>query len=253
MSLLKAERRNEIAKVVTRKGAARVAELSARFDVHPATIRRDLERLEDEGMIRRVHGGAVSADRGASEPKEAVSAPQEDWVERVGEAVAGRISDDETVFLGPGKLTLAVASSLTAANLTILTNSLQIAHWVASHTDHLLIVTGGQAEKQSQTLVGQLARDALSNLRADYTVLDVGGVSAVDGLTVASLQQADLVREVLDLGAQIIVLTSVERVGRVAAAYVAPITAVDVLVAPRETPSASLWDLSEAGVQIVLV
>jgi DeoR/GlpR family transcriptional regulator of sugar metabolism len=171
---------------------------------------------------------------------------------RIGRAVAGMVADGETVFLGPGSLSQEVARSLALIpQLTIVTNGLGVAHWVASNTSHTLIVTGGQT-KGGGGLLGQLTRAALSSLRADRVVLELSGVSAVGGLTDDDLAQAEIAQMLLEIGAEVIALVPVERVGRVAAAFIAPITEVDVVVTGREAPSAFLWDLSESGVKVVL-
>jgi len=246
---LTAERRAAIAKMVARNGAVRVAELAARFGVNAATIRRDLQALDEQGVVRRVHGGAVAVERAAPETCVPPGSPEA----RIGQAVAGMIADGETVFLGPGRLPLEVARCLKAhSRLTIVTNGLEVAHWVATNTSHILIVTGGQVEGRDLGLVGQLARAALASLRADHVILELDGVSAVDGLTDDSLPQAEIAQMLLDTGSQVIVLVPAERVGRVAAAYIAPASDADVIVTAREVPSSFLWDLSEAGVRIVL-
>ena len=253
MPALTDERRAAIARMVTQSGAVRVAELVTQFGVNAATIRRDLNALEEQGRVRRVHGGAVAPEpetRVFPETLVSVSATQE---ARIGQAVAGMIADGETIFLGPGRLLLEVGRCLSAhSRLTIVTNGLEVAHWVAANTSHTLIVTGGQAEGHDLALVGRLTRAALSSLRADHVILELGGVSAVDGLTDDSLPQAEIAQMLLEIGSQVIVLVPAERVGRVAAAYIAPASEADVIVTAREVPSPVLWDLSEAGVRIVL-
>ena len=247
---LTAERRAAIARMVTQNGAVRVAELVAHFGVNAATIRRDLKALEDQGRVQRVHGGAVAVEEIAPESAPAPPGTQE---ARFGHAVAKMIADGETVFVGPGRLSLEVVRCLDGhSRLTIVTNGLEVAHWVAANTSHTLIVTGGQVEGRDMELVGQLTRTALSSLRADHVILELGGVSAVDGLTDDSLPQAEIAQKLLEIGAQVIVLVSAERVGRVAAAYIAPVSEADVIVTAREAPSPILWDLSETGVRIVL-
>jgi len=247
---LTAERRAAIAKIVAEKGAARVAELTSRFDVHAATIRRDLKKLEEEGKVQRVHGGAVAVEEAATAN---ANTSLNDPAARIGRAVAEVIADGETVFLGAGPLTRAVARSLSShSRLTIVTNSLEVAYWVALHTSHTLIVTGGQASGRDLGLVGQLAKTAFSSLRADRVILELGGISAVGGLTDDSLPQAEIARTLLEIGSQVIVLVPAERVGRVAAAYIGPTSDADVIVTPREAPSSFLWDLSESGMRIVL-
>ena len=221
------------------------------FGVHAATIRRDLATLEERGEVRRVHGGAIAVQDDA---QVTTCAPPGTPEARIGRAVAEVIADGETVFLGPGPLTLAVARCLTSrSRLTVVTNSLEVAHWTALNTPHTLIVTGGQAEGRNLGLVGQLAMTSFASLRADHVILELGGISAVGGLTDDSLPQAEIARTLLEIGSQVIVLVPAKRVGRVAAAYIGPIADADVIVTAREAPSSFLWDLSESGMRIVLV
>lgn len=237
-------------RMVAQSGAVRVTDLVARFGVDAATVRRDLKALEEQGKVRRVYGGAVAVEGGGPEsglqPSDAPEA-------RIGQAVAAMIADGETVFVGPGRIALEVVRGLAKhSGLTIVTNGLEVAHWVASHTSHNLIVTGGQAEGRDLALVGPMTREALSVLRADHVVLELGGISAVGELTGDSLPQAEIAQRLLEIGADVIVVVPAERVGRVAAAYIAPVSDVDVVVTAREAPAPILWDLSESGVRIVL-
>ena len=253
------ERRDAIADLVVEQGAARVAELSERFDVSPATVRRDLEALEDGGRVKRVHGGAIAGEEksGSAEPE--VSPSEEETsagsggAARIGASVAGMIGEGETVFLGPGSLPLEVARHLKGHPvITVITNGLDVAHWLATHTPHRLIITGGQIEVRNMGLVGQMARRALSDLRADRVILELDGVSAVEGLTQDSLPQAEIAQLLMETGATVIVLVPPDRVGRVAATRIAPASSADAIVTGREAPSAFLWDLSEVGIEIVL-
>jgi DeoR/GlpR family transcriptional regulator of sugar metabolism len=241
-----------MADLVARQGAARVSELAERFEVSPATVRRDLETLEQRGTVERVHGGAVAVQKKGPQHRASPRAAPP-YAPRIGRAVADMIDDGETIFLGPGSLSLEVARSLDDhSRVTVVTNGLEIAHWLAVHTSHRLIITGGQVEGSDLSLAGQLARDALSSLRADRVILELGGVSAVEGLTEDSLPQADIARILMDAGATIVAVVPPERVGRVAAVQIAPVSGADVIVTGREAPSAYLWDLSEVGVEIVL-
>jgi DeoR/GlpR family transcriptional regulator of sugar metabolism len=159
----------------------------------------------------------------------------------------------ETIFIGPGSLTLEVARALSGhPPLTIITNGLPIARQIADHTSHTLILTGGQLERAEGELTGHLTRSALETLRADRVVLELGGVDAAEGLTDDRLSQAELARMLFQRGLQVVVLVPPERVGRVAAAYIGPVTDADVIVTAREADSAPLWDLAETGVRVLL-
>jgi DeoR/GlpR family transcriptional regulator of sugar metabolism len=242
------QRRVEIARLLARSGAVRVADLAARFGTSEPAIRRDLEWLEAQGLARRIRGGAVATHPPADSPPSPDAVPV-----RIGRAAAGLVRAGETVFIGPGPLTLEVARALSEhPPLTIITNGLSIARQIADHTSHTLILTGGQLERAEGELTGHLTRSALETLRADRVVLELGGVDAAEGLTDDRLSQAELARMLFQRGLQVVVLVPPERVGRVAAAYIGPVTDADVIVTAREADSAPLWDLAETGVRVLL-
>ncbi|MBN1976401.1 MAG: DeoR/GlpR transcriptional regulator [Anaerolineae bacterium] len=247
---LTAERRAAIVEMAAQRGAVRVSELATRFDVDVSTIRRDLQALERQDRLQRVHGGALPLRKASSERAGGSVVTQE---ARIGRAAAKMVGDGETIFLGPGQLPLEVARYLSEPlRLTVVTNGLDAAHWIAANTAHTLIVTGGQVEAGDRGLMGQLTRNALSKLRADRVILELDGISAVGGLTSDDLAQAEIAQALLEIGSEVIVLVPAERVGRVAAAYIAAVSEVDVVVTGREAPSSFLWDLSETGVRVVL-
>jgi DeoR/GlpR family transcriptional regulator of sugar metabolism len=234
--------------LLAQKGAVEVADLVTRYRVAAPTIRRDLAWLSTQGLARRVRGGALTVGEGAG------AKPSPDAIPvRIGHTAAGLVRDGETIFLGPGRLTLEVARALAEhQQLTVVTSGLAVAQEIAEHTSHTLILTGGQLERGQQGLAGHLARAALNDLRADRVLLELGGISAPEGLTDDSLTQAELARLLLALGAQVVVLVTPGRVGRVAAAYIGPASEADVVVTAREADSAPLWDLTELGLRVVL-
>ena len=255
---LAAERQAYILQTVARQGPVRTAGLIARFGISPATARRDLTSLAKEGLIRRVHGGAVAIQTTPLSPNSIVSREADDSPRvRVGRAAAGLVAKGETVFLGPGLLGMEVARFLLEIQpeITLITNDLGLAHWAAQNRSfprHTLIVTGGQAGERGGGLMGPLFRASLANLRPNHVMLELGGVSAVEGITDDSLAWAEEIQVLFEIGAQTVILALPEQVGRVAAAHVAPISELDVLVTTREAPAPILWDLSEAGVRVVL-
>lgn len=242
------QRRAEIARLLAQNGAVQVADLAARFGTSEPAIRRDLEWLETQGLARRIRGGAVAAHPPADAPSSPDAIPA-----RIGKATAGFVRAGETVFLGSGPLTVEVARALAGhPPLTVITNGLAIARRIADHTPHALILIGGQLERGSGELTGHLARAALEALRADWVILELGGVDAAAGLTDDRLSRVELARTLFQRGLQVVVLVPPERVGRVAAAYIGPVTDADIVVTAREADAAPLWDLAETGVRILL-
>jgi len=242
--MLGAERRTLILEKLRETGSVQVAELADDLDVDPVTIRRDLNRLEDAGHLHRVHGGAV--------PREAQGPfkPASELGRRIGEAAARFIPEESVVFFAPGEFTQWVIPFLREEKrLTILTNALDVAWRAAQSDQHTLHLIGGQVEEH-YAIFGNLATQP--NLLADWVVLEAGGLDAENGLTHDHIRYAGMARALFQLGAQIMVLLPPQHVGRAGAVFIAPATEVDVLITGREASNAPLWDLSEAGIRIVL-
>jgi DeoR/GlpR family transcriptional regulator of sugar metabolism len=247
--VLAAERRAAIFNLVQEHGSVYVPELSQRFRVSPSTIRRDLEWLADQRGIQRIYGGAVAADTPSRMAQEADSVAK-----RIGQAAADLITPGETVFIGPGPLCRATARRLCGrSGVTVLTNAIEVAWTLYQGSDLPLIVTGGPLVRPGGALIGQLAQRALETLRADRLVIEVAGVSPIEGLTGEQLAQAELVRPLLESVSQVVVLVAAERLGRTGAAWLGPVSEVDFIITGRDASSAIAWDLSETGVKVTLV
>ncbi len=243
--MLKSERQQYILHELERESAVHVAALAETLDVNPVTIRRDLTQLEEAGHLQRVHGGAILQE------ERAVSMPEaEVWEKRIAEAAARFIPDTGVVFIGPGTLTVALTPYLQPhSQLTLITNALDVAWNVARMTQHTLHILGGEV---TETYGIYRDVDDVLNLRADWVILESGGLDAERGLTHDRQDDAQMARALFKIGAQVMILLPPRRVGAASALYLAPANAVDVLVTGREAKNAPLWHLSELGVRIVL-
>ncbi|MFP4395763.1 MAG: DeoR/GlpR family DNA-binding transcription regulator [Anaerolineales bacterium] len=242
--MLKRERQAIILHQLEDEGVVYVSQLAAELEVSPITIRRDLSQLEDEGQLRRVHGGALLRE-GAS-----VGRLPSGLERRIAEAGTRLLSEKSVVFLGPGTITPEMAPFLREyPHLTIMTNALNVAWAVARQQTHPLHLIGGQVQADDG-VYGDA--DALRGIRADWVVLEASGLDAARGLTHDQHYYAEMGRVLLSLRAQVMVLLRPEQVGGADALFIAPAEAVDVLVTGREAANAPLWDLSELGVRVVL-
>jgi DeoR/GlpR family transcriptional regulator of sugar metabolism len=228
-----------------------VGDLAERFEISSSTIRRDLLQLERKGSIQRIHGGAILPDdlrpTAGSQAATHLSA-------RIGRKAALRVRPGETVYLGPGSLTLEVARALAdQETVTVVTNCLEIAHWLARHGRVPVVVTGGAVGRPRNNLGGPLVRQTLEAIRADRVMVEAAGIAADQGLMDADLSQAALVRDLLAGAGESIVLVPPDRVGGVGGVLIAPAGEVDVVVTGREADTAILWDLSQLGIGIVTV
>jgi DeoR/GlpR family transcriptional regulator of sugar metabolism len=228
--------------------------LSKILQVSDSTIRRDLEQLESQGLLRRTYGGAVlvedQADVAGTE-SHLVTLPLTQ-ASPIGAAAAALVAQGETVYLSAGSLALSVAHQLAArTGITVITNALDVAAYLAHHSTLSIILTGGQLERQAGALVGHVAELALKELRADRAILDVAGISLPDGITGESLSTALFTRTVIDRMPEVIVIADEHKWGRVGPAYLAPLEAIDRIVTSQHAPPAMIWDLSQLGIQII--
>ncbi|WP_331767290.1 DeoR/GlpR family DNA-binding transcription regulator [Embleya sp. NBC_00896] len=239
-----------------------VSELARRLGVSEMTVRRDLDALERQGLVRRVHGGAVATrarEEGAGflarEPWQAATK------DRLGASVAGMVEPGSRVLLDAGTTTVHVAEHLAArAPLTVAVLSLQAAIRLADRPGIELLVVGGRSRPGERSLVGPLAVRTLEFLVFDCFVMSIGGVHAEHGWSEFSLDDAAVKQVGLARAARTIAVADATKLGVRAFSRVAVLDAVDTFVTdtaatdPRTHPGgpATLEALREAGVHTVL-
>lgn len=253
------ERLVRIVERVNERGKVTVAELSDSLGVSPVTIRRDLERLEEEKLLCRTHGGALSLEKGMldgarersfSEKEEAYAAEKE----RIAEAAARMVEDEDAILLTPGTTNMLIVGKLIGKkDLTIVTNASNIAMRAANEPGWNVILTGGKLRPKSFALVGPLAESALSGVRVDKLFLGVDGIDFTEGLTTPNLDEASVNRKMISLARQIIVAADHSKFGRVLFAQIANLADVDVLVTDRLLPQETVdYIRKETAIRLVL-
>jgi DeoR/GlpR family transcriptional regulator of sugar metabolism len=162
-------REAQIVDALQREGFLTVNELSARFEVAPMTIRRDLARLAEMGVVQRTHGGAIPAPH-ADTPMRIKRSLRTEEKAAIGAAVAERLEEGQTVQHDSGTNTLEVARHLGAKRLTVVTNDLRIGLEVADGQTAHLVFLGGELLPSVYTMWGPSAVTAVSEMRVDVAV-----------------------------------------------------------------------------------
>jgi len=252
-SLSNLERQEQILRFVEAAQRASITAICENFQVSEATARRDLETLAEQGKVRRVHGGATSLRQAPPElPVYQRMSETADAKQRIGQAAAQLVGEDETIFLGSGTTVLEVARHLTGRkNLTVITNSLLVLNQLAAYDNISLIGLGGMLRRSEQSLIGHITEQALAELRADTVIIGIHGIDAEQGLTNHYLPETMTDRRILQMGKRVVVVADHTKCGRVSTAYVAPVTAVHTLVTDDETPAEFVAALGGRGVQVV--
>lgn len=248
------ERRHEIEDLARRNGRVEVSALAERFDVTAETIRRDLTDLEQRGVIRRVHGGAISAGRLRSEP--AVSERSEvmaEEKERVAKAALEYVPVGGTILLDAGTTTGALAPLLpTDRELTVVTNALPIAMALSSRRNIELLFVGGRLRGVTLACVDDWATRTLDGLKVDVTFSATNGVSDDAGLTTPDVSEAAVKRAMIRAGRKVILLADHTKVGQEHFARFGEIDEIDVLVTDSGLHEDRASELEASGVEVVL-
>lgn len=238
-------------------GGARVADLVDELRVSDMTVRRDLQLLEKQGFIDKVHGGAtVVQERMLFEPGfRAKSTLQQEAKETLARAAADLVPPDSAVAISAGTTTYAVARHLLdKPELTIVTNSLPVADLFhrRGRLDQRVILTGG-ARTPSDALVGPFAVAALRTVHVDYALLGVHGMDARAGFTSPNLLEAETDRALVESGRTVVVVADQTKWGIVGMATIVRLSQVQVLITDGPLDPAVRAALSEQVGRLIVV
>jgi DeoR family fructose operon transcriptional repressor len=197
--LIPAQRRERIQEYLALHKIVPSAELSRMLDVSEATVRRDLEYLEMEGIVERTHGGAILSQRMRLEPEYLQRAARHvDEKRAIGIMAASFIEDGDIVFINSGTTTTQIIKHIPRdANVTIFTNNLQAALEIGE-TGYELILLGGSFQSKSNSVAGRFALEVLNQVYADKVFISVDGISLKHGCTVPSNDEAEVICKMLE-------------------------------------------------------
>ncbi|HEX8940102.1 MAG TPA: DeoR/GlpR family DNA-binding transcription regulator [Candidatus Limnocylindrales bacterium] len=251
--MLAADRRLKILERVAEGMSIQVADLARDFAVSEMTIRRDIQRLERDGFLRRTYGGATAHVTRSFDVAFNARALQHAAEKRlIGLAALDELADATFLFLGIGTTAEQFARFLPARpDLTVVTGSLPIASLLGTRALRV-VALGGTVRRDELTCVGPAARATLERYRFDLAVLGAAGLTARWGLTELNDEEAEIHRRAVEQAERVVVIADGSKLGLSAPAMVAPAGRVDTLVTDASAPPDELALLREQGVRIVL-
>ena len=249
------ERFSLILERLSERGSVGVTEVAVELGVSTASVRRDLQLLEEQRLLSRTHGGAVAQNMVYELPLKYRGGRHKDDKRRIAAMAVQRIpAGSVSVGLTGGTTTTEVARVLAdRSGLTIITNALNIAADLALRPELKLIVTGGWARSESYELVGPMAEATLQGLNLDVAIVGVDGITAEGGLTTYDDVEAHTNRALIDRSRRVIVVADGSKIGRLAFARICPLASVHELITDISAPTAQLDALREAGLTVTIV
>jgi len=255
--MLAQQRQALILDEVRRSGGARVSDLTTLLSVSDMTIRRDLDQLAADGVIQKVHGGAVLrthhvTEEPGFEAKRVLARPAK-------QAIAARavqlIRPNSAIALSAGTTTTSLARQLAPiAGLTVVTNSTTVADTIAAlkGADRTVILTGG-VSTPSAALVGPVAEAAIRSLHFDQLFLGTHGMDDQAGFTTPNLAEAETNRSLLARAREVIVIADSSKWGTVGLATFGECSVADVLITDDGLPAEARTSLGEAVGELIVV
>jgi DeoR family transcriptional regulator, fructose operon transcriptional repressor len=247
-----AERRLELRGIFERQEFADLATLRRALRSSESTVRRDLEALEKEGLVKRVHGGALSVPRPeagydfAGQARHMAGAKA-----RIARAAAGLIEDGQMVILDGGSTVAAVARELVSRSLHVLTNSLPIANIFEDARHVELTLSGGTLYPRFGVLLGPLCEQMLGAVAADVLVMGIGGVTET-GFANNNTLVVGSERRMIEVSRKVVIVADHTKFGRGGMIPLAPLGAAHVVVSDRELDERYREMLRSRGVELIL-
>lgn len=251
--MIPVERHKLIVEIIEQRNSVTVTELCERLDVSDVTIRRDLRLLEDEGLLKRVYGGAVSRRGRSYEPPYLVrTAANIEQKVAIGKEAAQLVQKGDSIAIDIGTTTHELAKCLVGTpNLTIITASLPIAAVLAEAPNIRLIVSGGIVRNQEHSMIGHIPVDTFQKFHLDKAFIGIGGLDLDAGLTEYNLEDALVKQAIIRSAEQVIVVADGTKLGQSCFASVAPLSVVDMLVTDVNAPPEIVEALGDLGIKVI--
>ncbi|RQV10892.1 DeoR/GlpR transcriptional regulator [Burkholderia cenocepacia] len=249
--MLTTQRKKAILDALTRDGQVLAAELSVQFGVSEDTVRRDLRELAAEGLLQRVHGGALPASPAIAPfaQREALETTEK---RRIARRAAQMIAPGQVAIVDGGTTSALLVSQLPAdLRATIVTHSPSVAVALAAHPSIDVILIGGRLYKHSIVAVGAAAMEGIARIHADLYFMGVTGVHPVAGLSTGDFEEAAIKRALAERAAETVVLASQSKLRAASQFVIGDLTLAQTIVVEKETDAALTKPIEAAGVTVV--
>ncbi|MEO3890804.1 DeoR/GlpR family DNA-binding transcription regulator [Nonomuraea sp. B5E05] len=254
--MLSEKRRSRLLDHVRRKGSVRVEDLAEVLGVSVSTVRRDLDEMDERGLLRRVHGGAVAI---TDQPVPVETSMAERSVHNLDEK--GRIAARAVDLIQPGSTVLLTGGSTTAQmvphlpsvpDITVVTNSVAIAHAIGTTSATVqVLVLGGLLRNAELSLLGHLTTQALADVHIDLAFFSAYGLDPAYGIMGAHLAEAETDRNMITAAKQLVVLADHTKFSRRSAVRVAPLARIGTVVTDDAAPAEAVAALRTSGITVI--
>lgn len=210
------ERKTRILFLLNRSQSILVSDVAQSLSVSETTIRRDLQDLEEQGLLKRTHGGAIALEMASFEPSMVEKADfHAEQKTQIAQQAVSMIQTGDTLLLDSGTTTLQIARMLPDQDLTVVTNSLPIASELSRSKWIKLVMLGGELRSNTEALVGTFCENMLRELHVDKAFIGANGVDIYKGVTTANISEASTKRAMVNAAREVILVADHSKFGQV--------------------------------------
>ena len=247
------QRRNQILDTLRANGRVRVSELSEKYGISEVSIRNDLETLENQGFLCRVHCGAVMINKSYINMNlderfttNSVSKRQ------LADKIADYVDDHDIIMMNAGTTLIYVLRAIQdKKNITIVTNSIQNALEAMSYQSFNVILLGGQLDEKYQYTHGLDTLKQLDKYHAVKGIFSVDGINSVTGLSLYYSNEIEVINKMMDLVDSVIIAADSYKLGKNTFTRVSSISKVDTIVTNKSDNTEEIRKLKEKGIKII--
>ena len=252
--MLSEQRRLKILELLQEEGSARVSSLSKLFKVSEPTIRQDLEKLEEEGLVIKEHGGASL--KSLSQQVKSMSLQHLENLDRkvlIARKAAEFIQNGDSIILDSGSTITEVAKNLTGRQgLKVITNALNIALNLGASGSTEVLMTGGEFKAPTLSLTGDRAADFFRGIHVDKLFLATGGISSTMNLTYPGFSDIPVKRAMIQAAGHVYLVADSTKVGKSAFASLGGIDQVDTFITDGGLDPKVKAEIEKRGVEVVV-
>lgn len=249
-------RRDRILEILDEKTEVKITDLSNILDTSVVTIRKDLEFLEHEGLLMRIHGGAINNYRAYQNKlyNAKINIKKEEKT-RIAKAAVGFIEEGESVIINVGSTSSFVAKEIKKLNnLTVITNSVQIFNELGYCKNIICIFLGGRFDADIQVTYGEDTSEQLSKYYADKLIMGMDGVDIKNGITSYAHIAFPITKQMITSAKERYLIVDDSKIGNTALVHIANITDFDTIITNETDKTAPvLAEIESMGIKIVRV
>ncbi len=251
--MIPVERRQIILEMVAEKGIVSIAELTDRMNVSHMTIRRDLQKLEQQGAVVLVSGGVQSPGRVAHEPSHQVkTARAMTQKAAIGKLAASLVQPGRCIYLDAGTTTLAIAQHLIHMEpLTVVTNDFVIADYLLDNSNCTIIHTGGAVCRENRSCVGEAAATMLRSLMIDQAFISASSWS-MRGISTPAEDKVTVKRAIASASRQRVLVCDATKYGQVATWLALPLSEFDQIITDDGLPESASRALAKLDLSLLI-